>query len=128
MIPSPAKALQINPAHNSGTNKFLFLCVLLFPHKKKQQKPSFDCHLPPPPPFLCSNPPFSLPSIHFIHFPCCCFAAQRGRLSLLMLVVPSTPPPGPAMTVSFTRVSPVSSFSLRQSSAPAAWTGTQPQH
>ena len=36
--------------------------------------------------------------------------------------------PGPAMTVSFTRVSPVSSLSLCQSPAPTAWTRAQPQH
>lgn len=36
--------------------------------------------------------------------------------------------PGPAMTVSFTRVSPVSSFSLCRPPAPTAGTRAQPQH
>lgn len=36
--------------------------------------------------------------------------------------------PGPAMTVPFTRVSPVSSLSLCQSPAPTTWTCAQPQY
>lgn len=67
IICNPTKALEIKPAHNSGTNKFLF-CVFLFPHKKTVLH-SFHCHLPPLPFLFAPTPPFPYhQSISFTSF------------------------------------------------------------
>lgn len=100
-----------------------FLCVLLFPHKTFYI--SFDYHMPSP--LLSSSCSPSLFPLFFTHLSIYFLAALLPNLAAYH--IPHwLCSPGPAMTVSFTRVSPMSSLSLWQSPPSSTWTCTQPQH
>lgn len=115
-----ASEIKLSPASGATSNNWPFLCVLLSPHQ----------NLPPPSfqlPLSSISPAFlSLHSPLFL-LPIYSFAALLPN-SATFRASPRLCSPGPAMTVSFTRVSPVSSLSLRQPPAPTTRTRAQPQH
>lgn len=100
---------------------FFCLCLLFSPH------PSFLSTTTAPTPWTPTS--FLLPLFFFsssVHSSLAALLPNSARLFTPALGC--APAPAPAMTVSFTRVSPVSSLSLRQSPAPTARTRAQPQH
>lgn len=85
------------------------------------------------------SPPHNLPPASLSTILCSsfssCFPASTLRSSahlfpnrLLLTCSVGYASLAPALTVSFIRVSPVSSLSLRHSPAPTTWTRAQPQH
>lgn len=106
------------------SNKSLF-CVCSSPLTKTFSCISFNYHLPSLLLFLSC---FPSPSPSTLYSSAHLFFAALLPNSAAYHASHWLCSPGPAMTVSFTRVSPVSSLSLCQSPAPTAWTLAQPQH